>query len=157
MILEEIKRLNLIDEKSVLAKKVDPIGTEYEIVKDAIVGMSTLRIANRDILIPGMNRHIDLLIKTVAYFKQDKKKNVMPLQAAKSDDIVVEPIWRPQIFGLTTFTQTTPATVPAVINVIPQASGYYTLHDDELIVITCLLYTSPSPRDLSTSRMPSSA
>ena len=26
-----------------------------------------------------------------------------------------------------------------------------------VIVITCLLYTSPSPRDLSTSRMPSSA
>ena len=25
------------------------------------------------------------------------------------------------------------------------------------ILITCLLYTSPSPRDLSTSRMPSSA
>ena len=25
------------------------------------------------------------------------------------------------------------------------------------LVITCLLYTSPSPRDLSTSRMPSSA
>ena len=29
--------------------------------------------------------------------------------------------------------------------------------DDEDIPITCLLYTSPSPRDLSTSRMPSSA
>ena len=27
----------------------------------------------------------------------------------------------------------------------------------ELTVIVCLLYTSPSPRDLSTSRMPSSA
>ena len=25
------------------------------------------------------------------------------------------------------------------------------------LLITCLLYTSPSPRDLSTSRMPSSA
>ena len=25
------------------------------------------------------------------------------------------------------------------------------------VAITCLLYTSPSPRDLSTSRMPSSA
>ena len=25
------------------------------------------------------------------------------------------------------------------------------------IVVSCLLYTSPSPRDLSTSRMPSSA
>ena len=30
-------------------------------------------------------------------------------------------------------------------------SRYYSL------VVTCLLYTSPSPRDLSTSRMPSSA
>ena len=28
---------------------------------------------------------------------------------------------------------------------------------EEGIVCTCLLYTSPSPRDLSTSRMPSSA
>ena len=27
----------------------------------------------------------------------------------------------------------------------------------ELIYVACLLYTSPSPRDLSTSRMPSSA
>ena len=27
----------------------------------------------------------------------------------------------------------------------------------KVAVITCLLYTSPSPRDLSTSRMPSSA
>ena len=30
-------------------------------------------------------------------------------------------------------------------------------HDGRLVPITCLLYTSPSPRDLSTSRMPSSA
>ena len=29
--------------------------------------------------------------------------------------------------------------------------------DSHLLNITCLLYTSPSPRDLSTSRMPSSA
>ena len=29
--------------------------------------------------------------------------------------------------------------------------------DNEIITYTCLLYTSPSPRDLSTSRMPSSA
>ena len=28
---------------------------------------------------------------------------------------------------------------------------------DRLSITTCLLYTSPSPRDLSTSRMPSSA
>ena len=28
---------------------------------------------------------------------------------------------------------------------------------EQLIIQSCLLYTSPSPRDLSTSRMPSSA
>ena len=31
------------------------------------------------------------------------------------------------------------------------------VHDQYCVSITCLLYTSPSPRDLSTSRMPSSA
>ena len=30
-------------------------------------------------------------------------------------------------------------------------------HEVERMFTTCLLYTSPSPRDLSTSRMPSSA
>ena len=30
-------------------------------------------------------------------------------------------------------------------------------HEDHNNIMTCLLYTSPSPRDLSTSRMPSSA
>ena len=36
---------------------------------------------------------------------------------------------------------------------------YFSDYDDleSEIPITCLLYTSPSPRDLSTSRMPSSA
>ena len=29
--------------------------------------------------------------------------------------------------------------------------------DRDTLVVSCLLYTSPSPRDLSTSRMPSSA
>ena len=31
------------------------------------------------------------------------------------------------------------------------------MHPRFLMICTCLLYTSPSPRDLSTSRMPSSA
>ena len=33
----------------------------------------------------------------------------------------------------------------------------YIIPDEKKQVINCLLYTSPSPRDLSTSRMPSSA
>ena len=36
-------------------------------------------------------------------------------------------------------------------------SGHNELDDVVDLSITCLLYTSPSPRDLSTSRMPSSA
>ena len=36
-----------------------------------------------------------------------------------------------------------------------QETGWH-VHEHNY-VITCLLYTSPSPRDLSTSRMPSSA
>ena len=36
--------------------------------------------------------------------------------------------------------------------------GTFRLYNDKSIeIVGCLLYTSPSPRDLSTSRMPSSA
>ena len=35
--------------------------------------------------------------------------------------------------------------------------GAEKIGEGELVFTTCLLYTSPSPRDLSTSRMPSSA
>ena len=42
-----------------------------------------------------------------------------------------------------------------------QGLGYYSrarrLHEAAQRLVGCLLYTSPSPRDLSTSRMPSSA
>ena len=39
---------------------------------------------------------------------------------------------------------------------IPATSKLHALYENELLK-DCLLYTSPSPRDLSTSRMPSSA
>ena len=49
-----------------------------------------------------------------------------------------------------------PVTTPELSRfTIPRTSGYHTRHSSSYFI--CLLYTSPSPRDLSTSRMPSSA
>ena len=48
---------------------------------------------------------------------------------------------------------------PQQQQVPPNASVFETQHVMKAMPVfsTCLLYTSPSPRDLSTSRMPSSA
>ena len=43
------------------------------------------------------------------------------------------------------------------VAMIEQRSRYDLLPSSALVLWACLLYTSPSPRDLSTSRMPSSA
>ena len=48
-------------------------------------------------------------------------------------------------------------TMPLHKNPWPRGHQIYNSNNRSLIIITCLLYTSPSPRDLSTSRMPSSA
>ena len=40
---------------------------------------------------------------------------------------------------------------------VPLADPTYKFDPETTLAILCLLYTSPSPRDLSTSRMPSSA
>ena len=48
-------------------------------------------------------------------------------------------------------------TLPKAKFLKPQADKIITLGKRDTLHNTCLLYTSPSPRDLSTSRMPSSA
>ena len=63
--------------------------------------------------------------------------------------------------GILTFVLYLPVLAPLLL--IPAAMSYAifryrTAVDTESVQVrTCLLYTSPSPRDLSTSRMPSSA
>ena len=54
-----------------------------------------------------------------------------------------------ELFGFN-ITRVKPQTDPKQQFSQPQA-------EDGTQVVACLLYTSPSPRDLSTSRMPSSA
>ena len=49
--------------------------------------------------------------------------------------------------------------IKATSKTLPNQPGVYQMQDEKgnILYIGCLLYTSPSPRDLSTSRMPSSA
>ena len=46
---------------------------------------------------------------------------------------------------------------PEMVAEVPERPGAWALHEKHVKNEDCLLYTSPSPRDLSTSRMPSSA
>ena len=59
------------------------------------------------------------------------------------------PTWRPDIIQ--------PIDIVEEIVRIKGYSNIRTLEPDKTRFKACLLYTSPSPRDLSTSRMPSSA
>ena len=52
------------------------------------------------------------------------------------------------------------ATLSGAVGAVSKTLGVATAatnHNTRHPMVTCLLYTSPSPRDLSTSRMPSSA
>ncbi|MEM2618769.1 MAG: hypothetical protein QW356_04710 [Candidatus Hadarchaeales archaeon] len=142
--MEELKRLKAVDARRILSRPVDPLGTEYDVVKDALAGMKTLRISERELKIPGLDRHTDLIIAAVAEFKQKKARNVMPLQFAKTDDITVEPL-RPEVFGLTTYLRT--GLTPGEYNIIPTGPGAQTIDtDNELIIITDLVEMQTVPR-----------
>ena len=65
---------------------------------DALRGMKTIRLSNRDIILPGLERHTPLILQTLAEFKEKQKRNVQPLMYAKTDDIVIEPL-RPEQFS----------------------------------------------------------
>ena len=61
-------------------------------------------------------------------------------------------------FGTNTYNQITKIDFDNIIQKL-KSLNFHCLNDsgDYTLNIICLLYTSPSPRDLSTSRMPSSA
>jgi len=134
MELEELGRIMKVDAPSILSRRIEAIGaTEEEIARDALAGMRTIRLAERDLTLPGLTRHTDLIIKALAEFKNRKKRNVMPLQYAKSDDIVIEPI-RPEQFGLDNYEISISAA--GSLDIIPQGSGTFSVDDDEMFIFT---------------------
>jgi hypothetical protein len=136
--------------RAILAREIVPrIGaraplTEYDVVDDVIAEVQVLRLTERDITIPGITKAKDLGIihGAVAQFKDKVKKNIMPVQFAKDDDIIVEPLYRPTIFGLTEFKATwSGATPPAEVTLI----NYTLKADKEVIILTDIVSLTSAP------------
>jgi len=127
------------------------LGTELDIIEDVVKEVKTLRIANRDIVIPGIQRawSENVIQGAIAYFKDKVKKDIMPIQFAKDDNLIVEPLYRPKIFNMTNFTITwSGQTPPAAIDLLNPGGtgGAYSLNvDKELIILTDIICLDSSP------------
>lgn len=115
-----------------------------DVARDALAGMAIVRISNRDYRLPGLTRHSDIILKTLADFKTKWKRNYVPLPFAKADDIAMESL-RPEIFKITgdDFDNWRQAGLAVgTTHIIPNATQHaagdilFTLEDEEVIVIT---------------------
>jgi hypothetical protein len=136
---------------AILGRRIDPIGTELDIIKDVVAEVRKLRISNREVEIPGIKRAFEMGVITgaIALFREKVKKDIMPVQFAKDDNIVIEPLYRPAIFKMTDFTISwSGLTPPATIDLLdPEGTpGPYNLQlDKELIILTDIIALDPTP------------
>lgn len=139
MELEELKRLLDVDAESVLSRQVPPLGTEYDVLLHELAKMRTLRIANREIEMPGLTRNLGLICQVMAEFKEKEKRNVMALQYAKSDDIVLMGLRLEHI--ATNIQVQQDITIAAtkfveIFDILPQVSGVFTVPDKQIFIFT---------------------
>jgi len=152
MNLEDLKTLLEWSKKAraILSRRVEPIGNEYDILADVVADVQSLKMIFRDITIPGISKawSVGIVAGAVAFFRDKVKKDIMPVQYAKDDNLVVEPLYRPKIFGMTDFTVTwSGVTPPAVVDLLaPNGTpGPYNLQvDKELIILTDIIMLSGS-------------
>jgi hypothetical protein len=136
---------------TVLSRAVEPIGTEFDILKDVVAEARRMRIAQREIDIPGIKRAWDtgVIPGAVSLFREKVKKDIMPVQFAKDDNLIIEPLYRPKIFNMSDFTITwSGLTPPAAIDLLdPEGTpGAYSLQTDkELIILTDIICLDASP------------
>ena len=147
MEIEELKRLLEIDAKAVLSRKVEPFGTEYDIVKHELAKIRTLNISERTFEVPGLTRNLELVCQVLAEFKEKEKRNIMPLQYAKSDDIVLMQL-RPEHIA-ENFTYERDITLAGgkyvgTFNIIPPTSGKLTIPTKQIFIITDIIELSPT-------------
>jgi len=136
---------------TILGRRIEPIGTEYDVLKDVVAEVRTLRLAQREIDIPGIKRAWDqgIIPGAVAYFRDKVKKDIMPMQFAKDDNLVVEPLYRPKIFKMADFTVSwSGLTPPAAVDLLdPNGTpGAYNLEvDKEIIILTDIIALDTTP------------
>jgi len=127
---------------TILGRRVDPVGTELSILEDVVNEVAKLTLAERDIAIPGITRawKSGIIQGATAYFREKVKLDIMPLPYAKDDNLIVEPLYRPKIFGLNNFTATwSGVTPPAVVNLI----NYSLNLNKEMIILTDIIGIGP--------------
>ena len=136
---------------NVLSRVIYEKITEYTVLQDVVSEVATLRIANRDIVIPGIKRawNEGIIQGAVTGFKKKVQKNIMPVQFAKADDIVIEPLYRPAIFNMSDFTISwSGLTPPTKIDLLDPGGtgGAYSLSaDKELIILTDIICLDSTP------------
>ncbi len=152
MNLEDLKTYLDYGKKAqvILSRKVDPIGTELDILTDVYSEVKTLRISNRDFEIPGIKRAWtnNIVQGAVAYFREKVKKDIMPAQFAKDDNLIIEPLYRPKIFNMKDFTISVSGTPPLTVDLLDPGDnpGAYNLQvDKELIILTDIIALDASP------------
>ena len=96
---------------------------------------------------------LPMVVVAVMLFLRSAEPHANRLLACLLIVVVISQI--PQIIGFAGFYEVWPGLTFAPFGVELYAGPLLYLHAHRLMI--CLLYTSPSPRDLSTSRMPSSA
>lgn len=136
---------------AILGRKVEPIGTEMDVLRDVVAEVKKVRIAERELEFPGLTRAWDegIVQGATAYFRDKVKKDIMPAQFAKDDNLIIEPLYRPKIFNMTDFTiNWAGLTPPAAVDLLDPAgtAGAYSLEvDKEMIILTDIVCLDASP------------
>lgn len=152
MELDELKRINEVNAEAILGRQIAGLNaTEYNMALDALRGMKNIRLSNRVVTLPGLERYTPTILKALADFKANRNRLVMPVMYAKADDIVIEPL-RPEQFTANAVTLDNWIQAGLVVGesallpAIAQAGAVtvITCDDDELFIFTDFIEMKPA-------------
>lgn len=143
MDVKEFERLLRVEPEDALDDEVYGEYSEYDICEAHIERAATFTQSERDIIVPGLDRNLELILSVLGEYKNKHKRNVMPYHFATSDDIVLTAgIIRPEYFGLTTYRRT--GLTVGRYHIIPTAVGVYRIPQDCICIVTDLIELEPA-------------